>query len=95
MAAAAFFVAFKGSERVDRFTGAVSVEKLLGQHRHIEKTDIDALPGKRVDHMRGIAGQHHALCTIMLSMLPTQWEEATLNKTVDTSKPFREGGNQL
>ena len=46
--------------------------KLFGQYPHVGESEVDALPGQRMDHVRGIADQHDARGNIRVGMLLAQ-----------------------
>ncbi|MNE61783.1 hypothetical protein D3C80_1570240 [compost metagenome] len=50
----------------------IGMLQFLGQHRGIEKAQVDALPGQRMDSVGGIADQGQALGHVTLGMTLAQ-----------------------
>src|SRR5690606_5003376 len=62
------FIAFKHGERADIEAEAVRLDDRLGERRDIAEAEIEALPGDRMDAVRGVAGE----CQARLHQRPRQ-----------------------
>ena len=71
------------------------MQQHLGQHRRIEKAQVDALPRQRVDGVRGIADQRQPRLDIALGMALTQWNAQTAVGMQHLAQAMLEGLAQL